>query len=85
MRDQLYISRSFNKPYFSYDREKLRECQHDVVLRHRDDYDNYIKRFLNNKLDDKDREKNCNEHRSERRPEYRPEYRFKYRERKWDQ
>ncbi len=69
IRNQLYIFCSSNKPYFNYDREKPRKYQRDVVSRHRNDYDSYMKRLSNNKPDNKDREKDCNEYCSERRPE----------------
>ena len=84
MRDQLRISRSSNKPYPSYDREKPRERQRDAAPRYRDNHDSYVKRPSNNKPDDKGREKDCNEHRSKRRPEYRPEYRSDHYKCKWD-
>ncbi len=74
----MYIFRFFNKPYPNYDREKPRERQRDIVPRYYDDYDSYIKHFLNNKPDNKDREKDYNEHCSEHRTEHCFEHRFKH-------
>ncbi len=78
IRDQLHIFRSSNKLYFNYDREKPRERQRDIVPRHRDDYNSYMKRLLNNKPDNKDKKKDYNKHRSERRPEHYLEHRFEH-------
>ncbi len=70
----MHIFYSFNKPYFNYNRKKPRKRQYNIVFRYCDNYNNYIKCFLNNKLDDKNKEKDYNEYYSECRPEYRLEY-----------
>ena len=81
----MYIFYSFNKPYLNYDREKPRERQCNIVSQHCNNYNNYMKRLLNNKSDNKNKEKNRNKHHSECRLKHCPKHRFEYCKRKWDQ
>jgi len=49
----------FYKIYINYNREKLKKCQYDIVFKYRKDYNynRYIKRLSNNKLNDKGKKK----------------------------